>query len=185
MTLYFLLFLFLLMKYFFTQSKTMGAVWSTDVRVDVQALSSVMTHSLGTAPRRRQRRPLSGHFCHRPWSCLRSHRVQTLSTVAQRKTAGTECWAKMFCYPKQFDHPPLHPIPSLHQTPEKPLPSQSRSKSKESKSVKYVLIRDASFGQKSGLLCIHIVSAIESKFIVHFSCGRLSPHSHSYFWNSK
>lgn len=35
---YFLLFLFLLiLKCFFTQSKIMGAVWSTDVRVDVQA----------------------------------------------------------------------------------------------------------------------------------------------------
>lgn len=48
----------------------------------------------------------------------------------------------------------------------------------EWKSVKYVLIRDAQYAQKfkskgkekeSRLLCIDIVSAIESEFMVHFS----------------
>lgn len=76
------------------------------------------THSRGTAPRHRQRRPPSGRSCHTCRWFLRSHKERTHGSAAQRTSEVTACWAVRSCCPRRCDPLPPRLSPGGHQSRE-------------------------------------------------------------------
>ena len=78
-----------------------------------------LTHSRGTAPRHRRRRPPSGRSCRTCRLCLRSRKARTLGLVAQRTSEATACWVVTSCCLRRCDLLPPCPNPDGRQNREK------------------------------------------------------------------